>query len=117
MRPPAAASAARSWLCRGFVFTFIRILLCRPVQADEGPIVIGARPKTEFLHFDQISGWLDLDYRREDDTQEPKGAPKSTFTEDRFRQTLTLQDTGYIVHPNLVQLNLSGTFGLEEDFF
>jgi hypothetical protein len=117
MRAPAAASAARFRLCRAFVFAVITVVLCFPALADEGPIVIGARPKTEFLHFDKITCWLDLDYRREDDTQEPKGAPKSTFTENRFQQTLTLQDTGYIVHPNLVQLNLSGTFGLEEDFF
>src|SRR4051794_11652512 len=38
-------------------------------------------------------------------------------TENLFTESLTLQTHGAIIHPNIVELNLSGTFGLRQREF
>jgi hypothetical protein len=97
------------------------LLLAGPLAAQEaaapgeGPIVIGARQKVDPFHLEIPTGYLELDYRREADTQSSPGSTNTTFTENRFQETINLRTNGYVVHPNLLELSLSGSFGLEQD--
>ena len=80
-----------------------------------GPVVIGGPRKTEFFHLGQIEPATEVRYRYEHDTIEPKTGANESFTENRFEEDLSVKTTGYIIHPNLVDMKLSGTFGLRQD--
>jgi hypothetical protein len=83
-------------------------------RAQEGPLVIGRQEQRQVVGLENIGGSVDLLYRGQRDSSTSSGQ-ESTSDEDLFRETLTLHSTGYIYHPNLVDLNLSGTFGLQQD--
>ena len=93
----------------------VLLLQASPPEPSGGPVVIGEAPKREGLHFNRVTGYLDFTFRREDDHVDPTVGPGSTFKEDRYEETISLATTGYYLHPNLVELNLSGTFGLRQD--
>jgi predicted CXXCH cytochrome family protein len=82
---------------------------------DEGPVLIGVRPKTDAVSLAPPRAALEFIYRREDDSLDPKSGQRTTFRENRFDERLTLETTGYIVHPNLVELSLKGSFGFQQD--
>jgi predicted CXXCH cytochrome family protein len=81
----------------------------------EGPVLIGVRPKTDAISLAPPTAALEFIYRREDDSLDPQNGQRTTFREDRFDERLTLETTGHIVHPNLVELSLKGTFGFQQD--
>src|SRR5262245_6687776 len=83
--------------------------------AQSGPIVIGAKEKRPFFQLSNTIASLEFLYRREESEIKPKNGLTDSFLENRFEETFTLETTGYIYHPNLVELNLAGTFGLKQD--
>jgi len=83
-------------------------------QDVEGPIVINQRKDLGTFGFSDFRGAFDLTYRYQNDENNSAGSSEKT-TEHRFEQTLTLASKAFIIHPNLVDMNLSGTFGLSED--
>jgi hypothetical protein len=78
--------------------------------------VLGRREKTQTLHLDPATFTLDLlvQYQHDSITQ---GGVKEEASSTSIEETLTAETTGYIVHPNFVELDLSGTFGLAQRFF
>jgi len=83
-------------------------------KADQGPLLVAEPTKLDVLYLEPPQAWLDLKYFRDDETQK-SNAVTNHFTEDQFQEILTLKTTGYIEHPNLVDLKLQGSFGLEQD--
>lgn len=83
-------------------------------QDAEGPIVINQRKDPGTFGFSNFHGAFDLIYRYQNDENNSSGTKQKT-TEHRFEETLTLASKAFLIHPNLVDLNLSGTFGLSED--
>ncbi|WP_428938343.1 hypothetical protein [Fontivita pretiosa] len=91
--------------------------MIRPARAqDAGPIVFGQRQRRDPFSLQITHAELELLYRRQSDTVDPDDGPKTTFTEDRFEETFSLWSNGYIYHPNLVELNLAGSFGLTQSW-
>ncbi|HVT88470.1 MAG TPA: hypothetical protein VHD56_06425, partial [Tepidisphaeraceae bacterium] len=88
----------------------------RLMAQENGPIILGEQQKHNWLTLGNYHGSLELLYRNQNDQIDPKdGSPKSEFNEDRFQETLSLSSNGAIYHPNLVELNLAGSFGLTQD--
>ena len=82
-----------------------------------GPVVIGEQRSTQFFHLDPIGTTLELRYRMENDKIDQNNGTSSRFTENRLEEDLTLKTNAYIVHPNLVDMKLSGTIGPRQDWF
>jgi hypothetical protein len=79
---------------------------------QEGPVVIGTKAQTNWLTLQPTRAELELLYRQQNDEITPNNGPKQKFREDRFEENFTLGGVGSIYHPNLVALDLTGTFGL-----
>jgi len=102
------------------IFTLcLGLLLCRVASAQEeaagGPVVFAQQRQKDMVRFVNFRGALEFLYRRENDDIKSREGGSETFSEDRFEERLLLSSQGYIVHPNLVELNLAGTFGLVQD--
>jgi len=85
-------------------------------QGDEGPIIIGEAPKFEGVHFEPVHFTLDFLARYERDTVNPLVGPTRHDDVDEYRGTLTADTSGFIGHPNLISFNLSGSFGLSQQY-
>lgn len=81
---------------------------------SEGPIVFGQREKRDPFTLNWWNAYLELTYRYQNDEETIPGNPTSTFTEHRFEQIFTLETNSAIYHPNLCELNASGSFGLTQ---
>lgn len=81
----------------------------------EGPTVFTKQRNYDILTLSPIHGEAELMYRGQRDHRSQPGQPSTDQKSDRFEETLTLQTTGAVYHPNLVFLDLSGTFGLFQE--
>ena len=81
---------------------------------EEGPVVVGVEREWETIKFNPVDFTLELVARYENDEVETEGQPKQRDSEWILTEALTAATTGYIGHPNFIELDLSGTFGLEE---
>lgn len=86
------------------------------VDDRDAPIVLGRREKTQWLHLDPALFTLDLLVQYQQDSITQNGS-KQEATSTSIEETLTASTTGYIVHPNFVELDLTGSFGLAQRFF
>jgi hypothetical protein len=86
-------------------------------RAQEVPLVVGQTPETHALSLRPPRAALELLYRRQNDSREGGYDGDTPYQEDRFEETLQLSTTAAIYHPNLVDLSLSGTFGLCQTWF
>lgn len=84
---------------------------------DEGPIVIGRQEKLPPFALAMPHGSLDLLGQYSSDKVESDLSGTSKSNETLFEEALTLETTGHIVHPNLADLRLKGTFGLAQSQF
>lgn len=82
--------------------------------AQEEPIVIGERPQYQTVYLEPPTGALRMlgVFSRDTSNQTPRN-----FEEAYFQETLTLRTVGYVMHPNFLDLDLSGTFGADQSFF
>jgi hypothetical protein len=110
---------------RFLVLPFVVALLAAPLasprlwaQQQEGEtLVLGRRQKAQWLHLDPAEYTLELVTRYDaSQIKQPSSgtAKSSTWT---FEESIEAATTGYIVHPNLVELNLAGKFGLAQRIF
>ncbi|CAN5464589.1 hypothetical protein BH10PLA1_BH10PLA1_03240 [soil metagenome] len=83
-------------------------------QSDDSP-VYGVRQRPPTVGFDRINGDLSLTARASSDSDKSSNGGRNTAKELVTEEKLTLNTNGYIVHPNLLQLHLNGTFGLTQD--
>src|SRR5215217_2733231 len=97
-------------------FALAEVLAGGSAMAQDAPVVLGGQKQHETFTLENIHTYADFLYRRTDDSIKPVNVPRQTFTQDHLEETFTLESTGYIYHPNLIDLNLNGTFGLTEDF-
>ena len=81
---------------------------------QEGPIIYGQQEKHDWLSLDPPHAAVEVKYRRESDVTESDDGQETEFTEERFEETLELWTLGSIYHPNFVELDLAGTFGLAQ---
>ena len=88
-----------------------------PAAADEDSLYFGKRQVAEEPKFwlAPVHGDLTLmgTYTRSHESS--SDGFDSTIKETHFEEALTLYTNGYIVHPNLVELHLSVTGGLDQD--
>lgn len=106
---------AMPWLQTAAALLALGCAAC--LRAQDGPVVVGQAPETHGLWLDPPRTTLELLYRHQADNTEnsrDSSAADIPHREDRFEETLQLSTTGYIYHPNLVDLHLSGTFGLTQ---
>jgi hypothetical protein len=85
-----------------------------PARAQDEPIVVGEQQKPRKIDLYNFRGALDLLWRNRRDELKSPGAPEQRFRENRFEETFTLESDGHIYHPNLVELDLAGKFGLTQ---
>lgn len=83
---------------------------------EEGPVVFGLQEHKQLVNLHNIRVATEFLYRREDDEITSTTQGNQKLTEDRFEERLKLSGQGFIVHPNLVELNLAGAFELIQDF-
>jgi hypothetical protein len=88
-----------------------------PEDAErDAPIVLGRREKTQWLHLEPARFSLDLLVQYQHESIREGGVSEESSSLS-IEETITASTTGYIVHPNLVELDLSGSFGLAQRFF
>ena len=87
-----------------------------PARAQDEPVVFQDRQRaTDRVSFYNWHTALELEYFGQRSEIDPVGGPREKSSEDRFRQTIDVENQGHIIHPNLVDLDLYGRFGLEQD--
>jgi len=88
-------------------------------NGDNGgaPILVGQREKLPMFGMDRPSGSLDFDYFYEHDRETQSGVPATSSTDNTSQETVTLKDHAYFIHPNLLDLTMSGTFGMQQETF
>ncbi len=86
-----------------------------PAAAQQGPTVFTQQQQHDWLSLTPTRGELGALYRGQRDDNNPGNGSSTHFSEDRFEEALTLQGIGSIYHPNLVYLDMTGTFGLFQD--
>ncbi len=84
-------------------------------QSDETP-VYGARQRPPVVDFERITGDFSLTVRASKEEQTPKTGDKTKTNELIFEEALTLRTNGYVVTPRFAVINLSGRFGLNQDY-
>src|SRR5688572_21500232 len=88
----------------------------RASAQDEGPIIVGVEREWDTIKFNPTNFVLDFVARYENDEEQTPGEPKTRDTELLLTQALTASTSGYVGHPNFIEFNLSGTFGLSESW-
>jgi hypothetical protein len=86
----------------------------QPAPDDGDPAVVTPRAELDWLHIDGITGALELEWRLDIDEVEPANNPRRRTDENRLREIFELRTTGFIGHPNLVELDLGGRLWLEQ---
>ena len=79
--------------------------------------MLGRRQKTKWLHLDPAEFTLELVARYESSEIDQPNSPAAKSSSYTFEEALSASTTGYVVHPNLVELNLAGKFGVSQRFF
>jgi hypothetical protein len=93
---------------------------CAPdalAQNPNEPIVFGKRESRDVFALYNTRAETEVNYRllhNEIKSSDGNGL-NSSQTENRFEETFTLESEGAIVHPNLVELKMSGAFGLTQE--
>ena len=83
--------------------------------AEEEEIVFGRRENLPPIGIKNLAGWFEFDAQRESDQAKPKTGTGLKTIDTLLRETIGLSAQSYIIHPNLVDLSLSGSFGLEQE--
>ncbi len=83
-------------------------------EEDQGP-VFGVQKKRPWITFDTWDGRLDLTAQRTQNKITNVSTEKDS--ENLFTELLTLHTHGAILHPNVVELDMSGSFGLQQRSF
>ncbi len=83
-------------------------------RAQEEPIIVGQQRRPETFHIERPEIVLDLLARYVHDSTTPAGERESEFTETFFQEILGVKTTGYVISPNLLELNLAGAWGLSQ---
>ena len=83
---------------------------------DDGPVVVGVERRWEGIQFEPLHFALDFVARAERNTIEPRNGPVRHDNLNEFRETISAWTSGFIGHPNLISFDLSGTFGLSQQF-
>lgn len=98
------------------------LLLAAPsgALAEEEEIVFGRREQLPPVGIKNVAGWFEFYTSRETDQAKPttgngNGTGGLKTTDQLLRETIGLSAQSYIIHPNLVDLSLGGSFGLEQE--
>jgi len=102
--------------CAALFYAGLMLMLAATSFAQEGPIVVGQREKPPPFAFYDTTAYANFLWRQRYNKQNPNIGPTQNFYDNYFEETFTLNTLGHIVHPNLVDLNLSGTFGLTQEY-
>jgi len=81
-----------------------------------GPIVVGNNESAPPFHLDMPNAVFNFDYLYEHDTNQQQGITAGT-TDNRFQETVNLLTHAYVLSPNLADINLGGTVGLQQESF
>lgn len=113
------ALAVAAWAARpAFGQTMATTATTGESSADSDTLYFGQRAQTQQpkLYFGPIHGDLTLEYIY-DHTHTSSSVTDSHESESMFQETLSLYTNGYIIHPNIVDLNLGVTGGLNQQHF
>lgn len=116
---PARARRARASIARAVTAALSlapALCLTQSTSAQEGPITFGEKRQHDWFSLYNTRAFAELQYEFNRSSFSPSDGPSVTTTEHRFEETFTLESGGAIYHPNLVELDLSGTFGLYQEF-
>lgn len=83
-------------------------------RGQEGPIIFGQQETRDPFTLYNTYSYLELQYERSVDDTDGRGVSNRT-TEDRFEETFTIGTNAALYHPNLVEFDLTGTFGLYQE--
>jgi hypothetical protein len=99
----------------------ISTLLCPALRAaaddSQGPQVVGTTESLPAFHLEMPTGYLSADYLNEHDVNKQTGTPTTGATTNYGQETLSLLSNAYILSPNLDDIKLGGTFGLQQESF
>jgi len=87
-----------------------------PPESAGEPVVVHSRPAMSWFNAEIPTGSLDFKYYFEQDRTK-QGGGTSTASTNTFQETISVVDQAYILSPNLLDLKLGGTFGLQQDSF
>ena len=113
------ASRCTLWFLWGWGGLWISLALCpglTPALAQEGPILITQRQKIDKFGFTNIQAAAELIYHfQRDENTSTTNNNTTNITENNFKETFSLSADSYIIHPNLVDLTLGGSFGMTQN--
>jgi hypothetical protein len=82
-------------------------------QAPPGdPLIVSPRPELEPIRLYGVDAALELEWRRNVDRRDNGESERDR--EDRLREILDLRTSGFIGHPNLLELDLGGRLWFEQ---
>jgi hypothetical protein len=108
MRPFRTGSGGRT--ASAAVFAAMVLACGALAQQQPGLVVVSPRPELKWLDFYFLDAAIELEWRRNVSQVDPQTGGTIRDTQDRFRQILELDTRGYVGHPNLLELDLSGAF-------
>ncbi|MBL9120846.1 MAG: hypothetical protein JNL80_13125 [Phycisphaerae bacterium] len=85
------------------------------IQEEGGPVIVGETEEWEGLRFEPFHFAFDLYGRVEENKISTLGVSRRESYKE-IRATGSAWSRGYIGHPNFIELNLAGTFGLSQQF-
>ena len=106
----------RASLAAEALVTFLCSAAFALAQDQGGPIVVGGAQAPPPFHLEVPSGTFNFDYLHEHDTNQQEGVTTGT-TDNRYQETMNLLTNAYVLSPNLADINLGGTFGLQQESF
>lgn len=84
-------------------------------QAQDGePIVLSPQPPLEWFHFYDLDLALELEWRANITERDSATLPSTRDVQNRVREILDARTTGFVGHPNLLELDLGGRFWFEQ---
>jgi predicted CXXCH cytochrome family protein len=94
----------------------VRPVFLADAAAEEGPVAIGELHRPPVFGLGDIDTALDVRYRYEHDTLKSRQGVNSSSTENRIDEDLSLSTTAYVIHPNFLDIKITGDFGARQDW-
>lgn len=85
-------------------------------QPQEGP-VFGAIRRVPPFSLEPVHGYLEGTWRQTNSSASAANGQDTSTRDTLYRETLSLNTHGHIVHPNLISFDLGGSIGFQQDSF
>jgi len=95
-----------------FIVTLPRFLYAQDTKDDRGSVLFKGRDHLQGFSLEDIKGELELLIRLNSNKVDQQGGQNRKSNETSLETTLRLNTKGFFFHPNIIDFNLTGGFGI-----